>query len=97
MIRHVVLVKFKSEASQAERERWLGQLRVLPEKIGFIRSLTVGTDQLHSQNSYDLALVIDFDSLGAVREYANHPAHVPVAEFGSTLTQSRISVDFEIS
>ncbi len=96
MIRHVVVFKFRPDAPREERERWLEQVRKLPDRIDFIRSFSVGTDRLRSQRSYDVALVADFDSPDDVRAYADHPAHVPVVEFGSTLTESRISVDFEV-
>jgi len=95
MIRHVVLFKFKTDVPQAECERYLEQVRALPDKIDFIRAFSVGTDQLHLPHSYDVAVVADFDSLDDVRAYAKHPAHVPVIEFGSTLTEHRAAVDFE--
>jgi hypothetical protein len=96
MICHVVVFKLKPEAPQAERQRWLEQMRALPDRIDFIRSFSVGTDHLRSPSAYDVALVAEFDSLDDVRSYADHPAHLPVVEFGRALTESRISVDFEV-
>jgi len=96
MIRHVVVFKFKPEAPRAERERWIGQVRTLPDKIHFIRSFSVGEDALRSERSHDVAIVADFDGLEGVEVYADHPDHLPVAGLGATLTEHRISVDFEV-
>ena len=96
MIRHVVLFKLKPDAPEAERERWLGLMRKLPDQIDFIRAFSAGIDQLHLPRSYDVALVADFDSLDDVRRYADHPVHLPVAALSRSLSEHIASVDFEV-
>ena len=94
MIKHVVFFKFKPDISAAEREAGISGLRGLPGKIDFIRSFEVGEDVLRLPRSWDLVLVATYDDLDAVRAYAVHPDHVPVAELLKALCDSVGSVDF---
>lgn len=96
MIRHVVMFKLRRDADPAEVEDWLRRLRGLPGQIDFVKNFSVGRDQLHLPRSYDVALVCDFDTLDLVKEYGDHPAHVPVAATSRSLSEHICSVDFEL-
>jgi hypothetical protein len=96
MIQHVVVAKFKSETSQEERAEIVVALRALPGKIAGIRRYEVGLDVLHTERSYDFALVSAFDDLEALKRYQVHPDHVPVAQRLRAASQSLIAVDYEI-
>jgi len=63
MINHVVLMKFKPGASQADIEDLEKSLDDLPNKIIEIHSYEFGRDLVRSDRSYDFALVSLFANL----------------------------------
>jgi hypothetical protein len=95
MLQHVVVAKFKPETSQEEREEIVAALRALPGQIAEIRRFEVGLDVLHSERSYDFALVGVFDDLDALKRYQAHPDHVPLAQRLRAAVVSLIAVDYE--
>ena len=96
MLQHVVVAKFKPETSQDEREEIVAALRTLPGKVVDIRRFKVGLDVLHSERSYDFALVSTFDDLDALKCYQAHPRHVPLAQRLRAASQNLIAVDYEL-
>lgn len=96
MIRHIVLFKHRAEVTEDERNRWMETMRSLPGVIPVIRALAIGPDLVHSQRSYDVGLVVDFDSLEDLRAYQVHPAHVAAAAVSRALAERSASVDFEL-
>ncbi len=67
----------------------------LKSRIPQLRQLEVGTDVLHSERSYDLALVTKFDSLEELEIYQKHPVHVEMAKYMTSVRESAIAVDYE--
>jgi hypothetical protein len=57
-------------------------------------NLTVGADVVHSPRSYDTALVVEFRDRAALDAYQTNPQHVPVAQFGASLCEHIVAVDF---
>ena len=95
MINHVVLMKFKPGVSDDAIDDLEKSLDDLPNIILEIQSYEFGRDQVHSQKSYDFALVSLFANLEAVKRYQEHPAHLKVLQKITTLTEKMIVVDFE--
>ena len=95
MITHVVLLKFKSEVSDAQIEELTKSLDELPNKITEIHSYEFGRDLVRSERSYDFALVSLFANLEALKRYLKHRDHLPVAEKIQNMCDSVITVDFE--
>lgn len=96
MITHVVLFKLKDRSLQSvekARDVLLG-LKV-KGKIPVLRYLEVGIDVLHSERSYDLALITKFDSMEDLQAYQVHPVHLEVAKYITAARESAIAVDFE--
>lgn len=92
MITHVVLFKFKDSSSvEKAREVLLG----LKGKIPQLRHIEVGADVLHSERSFDIALLTRFDTLEDLEAYQMHPLHVEVAKFISSVRESAVAVDYE--
>ena len=96
MIRHVVVFKLKPGVSEARRDEWLEMSRRLHGRIELVRNFKIGVDLLRLPRSYDVAVVADFDSLEAVRAYAEHPAHLSAVELSRELSEHIVSVDFEV-
>ena len=95
MLTHLVVWKYKTEIEQAIREEHVAQLRRLHSLIKEVESLSVGFDVLHLARSYDTGLAAVFRDRSALEAYTVHPEHVKVANFGRTISEHVVSVDFE--
>ncbi len=99
MIRHIVFWKFKDEAQGHTKEENLAIMKeglyalrgIIPE----IRSMELGFDVLHSDMSYDAALVMEFDDLEGLKAFKEHPEHVKVSDYCRSVRLGRVSVDYE--
>lgn len=94
MLTHIVLFKLK-ELRPEQLATAKEKLLMLPNHIPQLRHLEVGTDILHSERSYDLALITRFDSLADMQAYQRHPIHVEAVTYLKTICQSIIAVDYE--
>lgn len=95
MIKHLVFFKFKDDASTEDIQTMAEGLGNLPEIIEEIREFVFGRDVIHSERSYDFALVSLFDDLEALQRYSGHPAHQAVVAHIKTICSSILAVDFE--
>jgi hypothetical protein len=95
MLTHIVAWKYKAAIEQAIREEHVAQLRRLVSIIEEIESLSVGFDVLHLARSYDTGLSAGFRDRDALQAYTVHPEHVKVANFGRSISEHVVSVDFE--
>jgi heme-degrading monooxygenase HmoA len=94
MITHIVLFKLlHGTPEKAEEARQV--LAGMAGKIPAVRHLEVGVDLTHSERSYDLALLVRFDSLDDLRAYQVHPVHVEVLKYMQEVRQLAIVVDYE--
>jgi hypothetical protein len=79
---------------QFAREEHVNLLLNLRDMIPEAQSLSVGFDTLHLPRSYDTGLVAVFADRAALDAYTVHPEHVKVAEFGRSISEHVVSVDF---
>ena len=94
MLTHIVCFKYRDDVSEATREdhrRRLAGLRTLPGVV----DLRVGADVVRSPRSFDTGLLVVFEDRAGLDAYAANPQHVPVAQFGASLCQQVVAVDFE--
>ena len=92
MITHIVLFKLIDRRNaQKARDVLLGMKGRIPQ----LRHLEAGIDVLHSERSYDLALVTKFDSMEEMRAYQAHPVHVEVLKYMTSVRVSSVTVDYE--
>jgi hypothetical protein len=94
MINHIVLFKLLEvtpEKAEAARQVLAGMAGRIPE----LRHLEVGVNIVHSERSYDLALLARFDSLEDLQAYQVHPVHVEVVKYLQGVRQAAIVVDYE--
>ena len=94
MITHIVLFKLKDRSPESVA-RTAQVLRDMEGKIDELLSIEVGTDVLHSERSYDIALITKFESLEALGAYQVHPVHKKVIEHMNEARESSVAVDFE--
>ena len=95
MLKHVVFFKFKKgtpESAIVEIEKGLGGL---PGLISEIREFKFGRDVVHSERSYDFALVSAFANIEEMNRYQIHPAHQAVVAKIREVSESILAVDFE--
>ncbi|MEK8128569.1 Dabb family protein [Paenibacillus filicis] len=95
MLTHVVFFKLKDRSPEAVQAT-ADVLRNMEGKIEVLRHIEVGLDVLHSERSYDIALITKFDSQADLAVYDNHPLHVGVkAHMKQVLDGTSVCVDFE--
>lgn len=94
MITHIVFFKLKDRSAESIAAT-AQVLRDMEGKIDELRHLEVGIDVLHSERSYDIALVTKFDSLDALQAYNVHPVHKKVIEHMTSVREASVSVDYE--
>lgn len=94
MLTHIVLFKLKDRSPESVAET-AQVLRDMEGKIEELLSIEVGTDVVHSERSYDIALVTKFASLEAMQAYQVHPVHKKVIEHMSTAREAQAVVDYE--
>ena len=93
MIKHIVFTKFENPAEQApEASR---QLLALKDKIPQIVTIETGLDVLHSERSFDLALIVTFNTREDLKIYDHHPEHEAVRAYIKAHRTATATVDFE--
>ena len=92
---HLVSFKYKSDSDEKARDDHRARLAALKDIDG-IASLKVGADVVRSPRSYDTGLAITFTDRAALDAYQKNERHVPVAQFGVSLCDHIVAVDFEI-
>ncbi len=94
MITHIVFFKLK-DRSRGSFEKARDVLLGMKGRIPQLRHLEVGLDVLHSQRSYDIALVTKFDSMEELEAYQKHPVHIEVAKYMTSVRKYAVAVDYE--
>ena len=94
MLTHIVCFKYKADTAEATRIDHRTRLAGLKGIDGIV-NLTVGGDVVRSPRSYDTGLIVTFRDRAALDAYQKNPTHVPVAQFGVSLCESIVAVDFE--
>ena len=94
MLTHIVCFKYKADIADSTRADHRAQLAGL-KRIDGIVALTVGGDVVRSPRSYDTGLIVTFRDRAALDAYQKNPTHVPVAQYGVSLSESIVAVDFE--
>lgn len=83
MVRHIVMFKLKTFATPAEKQAKMEEIKTrleaLKDKIDVLRSIRVDFN-INPEETWDLILTTELDTLQDVNTYANHPEHVAVAK-----------------
>ena len=95
MIRHIVMFKIKDEFKD-EIPQLVRNFYGMKGKIEGMVNLEAGADFLHSERSFDLALITEFDSREAFDAYQNHPVHLPVKKRMGEVRVSSVACDYVI-
>ncbi|HHE74553.1 MAG TPA: Dabb family protein [Desulfobacteraceae bacterium] len=94
MLNHVVLIKFKKDVTEERIKELENLLEELPNKIIEIHSFEFGRDIIHSDRSYDFALISLFANIESLQRYQIHPDHQIVLKNIQSICESISTVDF---
>ena len=93
MIKHIVFTKFENPSEQAPVASEM--LLALKETVPQIRSIETGFDFKHSERSFDLALIVTFDTKEDLEIYDHHPEHEKARTYIKAHRTATATVDFE--
>jgi hypothetical protein len=93
MFKHIVCMDFKADCKD-KLKKAQQKFYALEKKLDIIKTCQVGLDELFSDRSYDLILIIDFESREDWVVYNTHPEHVKVKKFIHENREKSVSVDF---
>jgi hypothetical protein len=94
MLTHLVCFKYRADVPESIRQEHRRQLAGLRLLKGIV-DLKVGADIVGSGRSFDTGLVVLFENRAGLDAYAADPVHVPVAQYGASLCDQIVAVDFE--
>ena len=97
MLQHYVFLKYRDGTDRTHVQAFCERMYALRAPIAEIRHLEIGIDELHDSRSWDLVLIMKFESVQALRAYQSHAAHVAVMDFNAPFVASVASVDFSAS
>lgn len=99
MVKHIVMFRLKGGLEESTRRMAMHNFKDgierLPEVIPFIKSVFVGIN-INEAEAWDICLESVFNTLGEVKAYSVHPAHVAVASALKPYVEQRACVDFEV-
>ena len=94
MIKHVVMYKLNDpneENALALKEKFLS----MRGKIKELLSIDAGTDILHTDRSYNVVLICEFNTVADMDAYQNNPIHLEVKSYVKSVVSQAKSVDYE--
>ena len=95
MIRHIVMFRIKDEFKD-EIPQLVENFKGMKGRIEGMLDLEAGADILHSERSYDLALITVFQDRAAFDAYQTHPVHLSVKKRMHEVRSASVACDFEI-
>ena len=97
MFRHVVLLRWKPEATPEQRAAVEAGLSALSGLIPQIRTYTIGSDAHVNDGNYDLVVVADFDDVDGYLVYRDHPDHrAAIREHITPILAERAAIQHEM-
>ena len=107
MFRHLAILKFKPDAPEEAKKRFLENFPNMAKAIPQIKAWSIGRDAGMGGEShvkaggyppnYDVGLQMDFDSAAAYFEYAESAVHQKFfAEFVGPIIAERVVVQFQL-
>jgi len=80
VLRHIVLVSFKPEASEKQIAAWHDAVNDMCETSAEVLSFSLGRNIGNGPNHHDAALVADFEDIHAFRRYTGSEKHKAYVE-----------------
>jgi hypothetical protein len=83
----------KSENMKYVTEHLYALRPIIPQ----IKRMEIGADIAHTDMSYDMLLLTEFESMAELELYKNHPEHKKVSEYVTKVKTARAVVDCDIA
>jgi quinol monooxygenase YgiN len=94
MLQHYVFIRYEKNVSSEHIAEFCKRMLALRTSIPDIQYLEIGRDILRDARSWDLVLIMRFESVAALRSYQQHPEHRNVMAFNQPFVADVASVDF---
>jgi len=96
VLRHVVLLRWRPEASNADKQAVRDELAELPAAIPEIHRYVFGDDAGLANGNFDFAIIADFESRSNWQTYVSHEQHQRViTERIRPILQERAALQYE--
>jgi hypothetical protein len=96
MIRHVVLFRWKPEATEEQKQQAAAQVAKLPSMVPSVLGFACGSDIRANEGNYDFAVTADFDDLSGYLAYRDDPGHRQViADYIAPILAARAAIQFQ--
>jgi hypothetical protein len=104
VIAHVVLLAPRADLSGEERARAIETLSRAAADVPDIRRYRIGRRVTHGlpgyeqqmRQDFEVALLLEFDDVAALRRYLTAPAHATLGHLFSSATSAALAYDYEI-
>ncbi len=94
MLQHYVFIRYARGTPESHLEEFSRRMHALRAIVPGILHLETGRDILRDGRSWDLILIMRFESVETLRRYQQHPAHQDVMKFNNPAVAEVGSVDF---
>lgn len=99
MVRHIVMFKLKEFATPADKQSKMQEIKekleALTDKIDVLKMIRVDFN-CNPEETWDIILTTEMETLADVKTYAVHPEHVAVAKnIIGPVKADRACVDYE--
>jgi hypothetical protein len=88
---HVVIIKWKADAPEAERQKAIEGVKKMAAEIPGIKNVWMKATRVQPRD-YHTAFVLEFENREAADRYAEHPARTRWAEHYLSIREASISV-----
>ena len=96
MIRHVVMFRWATDATQEQKQRVAAELSRLPALVPSLRAYRFGADLGLNPGNFDFAVAADFDDAEGYLAYRDHPEHrAMISQFILPVATQRAAVQYE--
>ena len=103
MIVHVVLFRPKADISDSDRTAMFTALESAAQKIPTVRRFRIGDRVTHGaayesmmRQDFPFAAIIEFDDLGGLQAYLQHPQHTSLSQLFYRLQEAALAYDYEV-
>jgi riboflavin synthase len=96
---HIVMWKLTGatpEARAAQTRQIQAGFDEIRNRVPGIRKLMVGANVIDEPGSYDLALVMEFESHAALEAYNVHPLHLGIKKLMAPMRSERAAIDLAL-
>jgi hypothetical protein len=94
MLQHYVFIKYQETVLREHIDSFCKKMLGLKKSIPLIKAMEIGQDSLRDARSWDLILIMQFDSVETLRTYQEHPEHQALMSFNNPFVAQVGSVDF---